>query len=162
MVCGEIQPGEPALLSPDIRPLQAKLSAKSPTHTAEEIVRACTSSFKAIPSTLPVTLLLRGRQAEDIWGTSRGAGVLLPEKFRITQNRSPEGFETCTLLQEARGAAARFHEFAVQASQLLERRAYLQWFQALQITESDLARAVSALRLVADRLLGEESESQST
>ena len=159
MVCGESLPGEPALLSVDIKPLQAKLSTKSPIHTAEEIVRACTGSLKPAPSALPVTLLLRGRQAEDVWGTSRGAGVMLPEKFRITQNRSPEGFETFTIVQEACGAAARFREFAIQASRLLEMRAYLAWFEALQITESDLARSVSALRLVAGRLHGGESVS---
>ena len=84
---------------------------------------------------------------------------MLPEKFRITQNRSPEGFETFTIVQEACGAAARFREFAIQASRLLEMRAYLAWFEALQITESDLARSVSALRLVAGRLHGGESVS---
>ena len=159
MVCGDRQSQELALLAPEISPLQAKLSAKSAIHTAEEIVKACTSACKPNNSSLPVTLLLRGRQAEDVWGTTRGSGFLLPEKFRITPQRSPEGFETCTFIQEARAEAARFHEFAIQASQLLERRAYLQWFDALQITESDLARAVSALRLVADRLVGGESPS---
>ena len=156
MVCGEGQSGELALLAPEIRPLQAKLSAKSPIHTAEEIVKACTASCRTTTSPIPVTLLLRGRRAEDVWGTARASGFLLTEKFRITPQRSPEGFETCTLIQEARGEGPRFQEFALQASRLLERRAYLHWYEALEISESDLAKAVLALRKVANRLLGNE------
>ena len=142
------------VLLPEIRPLQAKLSGKQSIFTAEEVVKSCAAYCKGNRPDAPTVLLLRARLAEDIWGTRRVLGAVAMEKYRITAQRQPEGFENVTMLLPAEGIAERFQEFSRQAARLLQQRAYLHWYEALDISEARLAESVVCLQQMAEKFAG--------
>jgi transcriptional regulator with XRE-family HTH domain len=145
--------GKTTFLWPEISPLQLRINPKRNVVTAAELVKSYSALLKS-PSkkSLPrAALFLRARQAEDIWGTSK---VLVGSeaKFRVTSTRTPNNFETLTLLTDAGGLGTRLEIFARQATQLLQRKAYLHWYEELGISDANLAEAVGRLSEVAQRL----------
>ena len=149
----ESNPAATTYFWPEISPLQLRVSPKKPHATAEELVKSCgtllkTDSKKPCPR---AALLIRARQAEDIWGTSKVL-VSSEAKFRVTPNRAPADFETLTLITESGNLGERLEIFARQATQLLQRKAYLHWYAELGITDAQLATAVGGLSAVAARL----------
>lgn len=157
-VMGCESPSGTVLVQPEFRPLQTKFHGKSPTATAEEMVGAFSSLLRPAKFSTPgpLTVLLRARQAEDIWGTSRALSSELKENFRISPHRIPDHFENITVLSEARNLATRLAIFADQAEQLIGRKAYLHWYTALNIDEAEIVRAVTTLRQTANRLISPE------
>lgn len=149
------------LLQPYFRPLQAKTSNKKSTATAEDLLKAFSNLLEPAKNSKAsasqhVTVLVRARQAEDVWGTSRALGAEVKEKFRISRHRHPDHFENITVLADARDLGTRLAIFANQAEQLVRRKAYLHWYTALKIGEAEIVRAVSVLRQTAIQLGAKE------
>ncbi len=142
----------PAFFWPEITPLQARFTPKKLVVTAAEMVKASIPLWKGkVPPPARITLLLRARQAEDLWGTGK---VLSGSEaqFRLSSRRNPQGFESMTILTEAGGLGARLQIFADQAAQLLRRKAYLHWYAELGLAETALEEAAGKLTSLAAQL----------
>lgn len=133
-------------LMPVLSPLQQILGSKKGKLTSADLLKSCVPLLKSLGGKpRHVTLLLKARGLEDIWGSTLLQTAKTPKYYRVSSERGTGRQESVTLLKDAGNFGQRLEGFAKQAQQLLKRQAYLHWYLNLGYTESDISKSVDEL-----------------